>query len=161
MGRKTRACGMALSFGGLAPVGATASDRSKTGRCRDHHCQPEFGYGGGGCMNSVITVLLVLLAVCIGTYCIAVIQHLVLLGPRRVGAAFVLPVALALTAAPTRKSRTAQGGLFSLSFSTIHCPGSYRLHRYGDAAWPEPDWVQPLQSVCSIFLCCSVLLWLR
>lgn len=48
-------------------------------------------------MNSVITVLLVLLALCIGTYCIAVIQQLVLLGPHRVGAAFVLPAALALT----------------------------------------------------------------
>src|SRR5450755_4074973 len=43
-------------------------------------------------MNSVLTVLLVLLGLCVGTYCIAVIQQLVLLGPRRVGAAFVLPV---------------------------------------------------------------------
>ncbi|MGI9058618.1 MAG: complex I subunit 1/NuoH family protein [Ktedonobacteraceae bacterium] len=47
-------------------------------------------------MNSVITVLLVLLAVCIGAYCIAVIQHLVLLGPRRVGTAFLLPIASTL-----------------------------------------------------------------
>lgn len=51
-------------------------------------------------MNSVITVLLVVLSVCIGTYCIAVLQQLMLPGPRRVGrvgAAFVLPVELALT----------------------------------------------------------------
>jgi NADH-quinone oxidoreductase subunit H len=47
-------------------------------------------------MNSVITVLLVLLAVCIGAYCMAVLQQLVLLGPRRIGAAFVLPATLAL-----------------------------------------------------------------
>ncbi|MEO8953676.1 MAG: complex I subunit 1 family protein [Ktedonobacteraceae bacterium] len=43
-------------------------------------------------MNTILTVLLVLLGLCIGTYCIAVLQHLVLLGPRRVGAAFVLPI---------------------------------------------------------------------
>jgi len=47
-------------------------------------------------MNIILTVLLVWLGVCIGTYCIAVIQQLVLLGPRRVGAAFVLPISFAL-----------------------------------------------------------------
>lgn len=47
-------------------------------------------------MNSLVTSLLVLAGLCVGTYCIAVIQQLVLLGPRRAGTAFVLPFAEAI-----------------------------------------------------------------
>ena len=46
-------------------------------------------------MSALLTSLLILLGLCVGTYCIAVIQQLVLLGPRRVGAAFLLPLATA------------------------------------------------------------------
>jgi NADH-quinone oxidoreductase subunit H len=44
-------------------------------------------------MNSIVVSLLVLLGVLIGAYCIAVLQHLVLLGPQRIGTALLLPLA--------------------------------------------------------------------
>jgi len=44
-------------------------------------------------MNSIVVSLLVLLGVLIGAYCIAVLQHLVLLGPQRLGTALLLPLA--------------------------------------------------------------------
>lgn len=47
-------------------------------------------------MNKIALSLLVLLGLLIGTYCIAVLQQLVLRGPRRVGVAFVLPIANAV-----------------------------------------------------------------
>lgn len=47
-------------------------------------------------MNSITISLLVLLGVLIGAYCIAVLQHLVLLGPQRIGTALLLPLADAL-----------------------------------------------------------------
>ena len=47
-------------------------------------------------MNMIATSLLVLLGLLIGTYCMAVLQQLVLLGPRHIGAAFLLPVSDAL-----------------------------------------------------------------
>jgi NADH-quinone oxidoreductase subunit H len=47
-------------------------------------------------MNMIATSLLVLLGLLIGTYSIAVLQQLVLLGPRHIGAAFSLPVSDAL-----------------------------------------------------------------
>ncbi len=48
-------------------------------------------------MNTLLTVLVVLLGLFIGTYCIAVMEHILLLGPRRFGTAFTLPLANALT----------------------------------------------------------------
>lgn len=47
-------------------------------------------------MNDMIISLLVLLGLLLGSYCVAVIGHLVLLGPRHVGAAFLLPLADAI-----------------------------------------------------------------
>ena len=47
-------------------------------------------------MNSIVTGLLVLVGLLVGAYCIAVIQQLVLLGPRHTGAAFILPFARSL-----------------------------------------------------------------
>jgi len=47
-------------------------------------------------MNMIVTSLLVLLGVLIGTYCVAVLQHLVLLGPRHIGTAFLLPASRAM-----------------------------------------------------------------
>jgi NADH-quinone oxidoreductase subunit H len=48
-------------------------------------------------MNMILTALLVLLGLLIGVYCIAVMEQLLLLGPRRIGVAFALPIANALT----------------------------------------------------------------
>ena len=44
-------------------------------------------------MSAIVNAVLVVIGVVIGTYCIAVIQQLVLLGPRQVGTAFILPLA--------------------------------------------------------------------
>src|SRR5712691_8132060 len=47
-------------------------------------------------MNTLMTSLFVLLGVLIGSYCIAVLHYLVLLGPRRIGTALLLPGANAI-----------------------------------------------------------------
>ncbi len=47
-------------------------------------------------MNTITTSLFVLLGVLIGAYCIAVLHYLVLLGPRRIGSALLLPGANAI-----------------------------------------------------------------
>lgn len=47
-------------------------------------------------MNMIATSLLVLLGLLIGTYCVAVLQQLVLFGPRHIGVAFLLPVSRAI-----------------------------------------------------------------
>lgn len=47
-------------------------------------------------MNNIALSLFVLFGLLVGTYCIAVLQQLVLLGPRRVGIAFLLPIADAI-----------------------------------------------------------------
>ncbi len=44
-------------------------------------------------MNTIATSLFVLLGLLLGTYCIAVLHYLVLLGPRRVAMALFLPIA--------------------------------------------------------------------
>lgn len=43
-------------------------------------------------MNNLVISLLVLLGLGIGTYCIAVLQQLLLTGPRHIGTAFVMPI---------------------------------------------------------------------
>jgi hypothetical protein len=47
-------------------------------------------------MNNITPSLFVLLGLLIGTYCISVMHYLVLLGPRRIGAAVLLPGANAI-----------------------------------------------------------------
>jgi NADH-quinone oxidoreductase subunit H len=44
-------------------------------------------------MNEIIHALLVLVGLLIGTYCVAVIQNIVLLGPRNIGVALQMPIA--------------------------------------------------------------------
>lgn len=48
-------------------------------------------------MNMIATSLLVLLGLLIGAYCVAVLQQLVLSGPRRIGAALLFPIWQAFT----------------------------------------------------------------
>ncbi len=47
-------------------------------------------------MNNVLISLLVLLGLLLGAYCVAALQQLILVGPRRIGAALLLPIADAL-----------------------------------------------------------------
>jgi NADH-quinone oxidoreductase subunit H len=43
-------------------------------------------------MNNLVISLFVLLGLCIGTYCIVVLQQLLAVGPRHIGTAFLLPI---------------------------------------------------------------------
>src|SRR5712691_6654832 len=62
-------------------------------RCGSHRSEPRSCNGGGGWMNNLLISLLVLLGLLLGAYSIAALQQLMLLGPRRLGAALLLPIA--------------------------------------------------------------------
>src|SRR5207244_356631 len=94
--RNTRAGRVAAAISCPASTAVRNARRSETGGCRGDRGESRSCDGGGRWMNMIATSLLVLLGLLIGTYCIAVLQQLVLLGPRHIGAAFSLPVSDAL-----------------------------------------------------------------
>src|SRR6266567_4919783 len=87
---------MAASIGGAPALASRNTCRTETHGCRNHRGESRPGNGGGGWMNTIVLALLVLICLLVGAYGMAVLQQLILLGPRRVGIALQWPIANAL-----------------------------------------------------------------
>src|SRR5260370_42549864 len=87
---------MAAPVGCVAALASRNTCRSETHGCRNYRGESRPGNGGGGWMNTIVLALLVLVCLLVGTYSMAVLQQLILLGPRRVSTAFQRPIFNAL-----------------------------------------------------------------
>src|SRR5258708_12339208 len=87
---------MAAPIGGAPALASRNTCRSETHGCRNYRGESRPGNGGGGWMNTIVLALLVLICLLVGTYSLAVLQQLILLGPRHVG----LPLQWRLANAP-------------------------------------------------------------
>src|SRR6266567_6041642 len=87
---------MAASIRCVAALASGNTCRTETHGCRNHRGESRPGNGGGGWMNTIVLALLVLICLLVGAYGMAVLQQLILLGPRRVGIALQWPIANAL-----------------------------------------------------------------
>src|SRR2546426_12048153 len=87
---------MAAPIGCVAALASRNTCRSETHGCRNYRGESRPGNGAGGWMNAIVLAPLVLVCLLVGTYSMAVLQQLILLGPRRVSTAFQWPIVNAL-----------------------------------------------------------------
>src|SRR5260221_3079151 len=87
---------MAASIRCVAALASGNTCRTEAHGCRNHRGESRPGNGGGGWMNTIVLALLVLICLLVGAYGMAVLQQLILLGPRRAGVALQWPIANAL-----------------------------------------------------------------